>query len=108
MPKMNISAVITNGYENNRLSRRGENKPNSNPIQTQTNPISKVKIAGEFKMNHCRFCYNIFCKSTKIGGVVRGLTRFAAQVAAFYLAAHRTKRNTVLGFYFGLLAAIAA
>jgi hypothetical protein len=31
MPKMNISAVVTNGYENNRLGRRGENKPNSNP-----------------------------------------------------------------------------
>jgi arylsulfatase A-like enzyme len=32
-PKMNISAVITNGYENETLNRRGKNKPNSNPIK---------------------------------------------------------------------------
>jgi hypothetical protein len=31
--KMNVSAVKTNGYENNRLRRRGQNKPNSNPIK---------------------------------------------------------------------------
>jgi hypothetical protein len=35
---MNISAVRTKGYENNRLRRRRENKPNSNPIQTQYKP----------------------------------------------------------------------
>ena len=33
--KMNISYAITKDYENVRLHRRGENKPNSNPIQTQ-------------------------------------------------------------------------
>jgi hypothetical protein len=38
---MNINAVNTNGYENNRLSRRSENKPNSNPIQTQSKPIQR-------------------------------------------------------------------
>jgi hypothetical protein len=38
--KMNVSAVKTNGYENNQLSGRRENKPN----QTQTNPISNVTL----------------------------------------------------------------
>ncbi len=47
--KMNISYAITKHYENVRLHRRGETKPNSkpikansNPIQTQSNPISKA------------------------------------------------------------------
>jgi hypothetical protein len=37
--QMNVCAVKTKGYENNRLRRRGENKPNTKPIQTQSNPI---------------------------------------------------------------------
>ena len=37
--KMNISYAITKDYENVRLHRRGETKPNSNPIQSQSNPI---------------------------------------------------------------------
>jgi hypothetical protein len=35
--KMNVNKVLTRGYENKRLFRRAENKPNSNPIP---NPIS--------------------------------------------------------------------
>jgi len=41
---MNVSTIITREYENNQLSRRGENKPNSKPIQTQSNPIKANKI----------------------------------------------------------------
>jgi hypothetical protein len=37
--QMNVSTVKTNGYENNRLRRRRENKPNSNPIKANTKPI---------------------------------------------------------------------
>jgi len=37
--KMNISYAITKDYENVRLHRRGETKPNSNPIKAKTNPI---------------------------------------------------------------------
>ncbi|MHC4462592.1 MAG: hypothetical protein ACYS30_14340 [Planctomycetota bacterium] len=32
---MNVSAVKTNGYENNRLGSRRENKPNQTQFQTQ-------------------------------------------------------------------------
>jgi hypothetical protein len=32
---MNVNKVLTTGYENKRFFRRAENKPNSNPIQTQ-------------------------------------------------------------------------
>ena len=31
--KININAVLTKGYENEKLRRRGKNKPNSNPIK---------------------------------------------------------------------------
>ncbi len=31
--QMNVNTVITEDYENERLRRRGENKPNSNPIK---------------------------------------------------------------------------
>jgi len=31
--QMNVSSVLTKYYENKRLCRRGENKPNSNPIK---------------------------------------------------------------------------
>jgi len=41
--QMNVSNFITADYENKTLSRRGKNKPNSNPIQTQTNPIKANK-----------------------------------------------------------------
>jgi len=51
--QMNVTSIITKDYENVRLCRRGENKPNTNPIkpnqsqnkpnmnpkQTQSNPI---------------------------------------------------------------------
>jgi len=39
---MNVSNVLTRGYENKRLFRRAENKPNSNPIQTQANGFFKI------------------------------------------------------------------
>jgi len=39
--QMNVSAVTITNYEENRPSSPRKNKPNSNPIQTQTNPITK-------------------------------------------------------------------
>ncbi|HIJ53038.1 MAG TPA: hypothetical protein HPP66_07770, partial [Planctomycetes bacterium] len=37
--QMNVSRVSTKDYEDETLGERGKNKPNSNPIQTQSNPI---------------------------------------------------------------------
>ncbi|MCK4293419.1 MAG: hypothetical protein KAY65_09495, partial [Planctomycetes bacterium] len=37
--QMNVKSVITKDYENQPLRSLPENKPNTNPIQTQTNPI---------------------------------------------------------------------
>ena len=36
--QMNLSAYIKEAYENKRNWTLGENKPNSKPIQTQSNP----------------------------------------------------------------------
>jgi len=40
--QMNVSSVKTKDYENVRLCRREENKPKTNPKQTQSNPIFKI------------------------------------------------------------------
>jgi len=37
--QMNVNKVLTKDYENVTLGKRGKNKPNSKPIQTQSNPI---------------------------------------------------------------------
>ncbi len=39
--QMNVNKVLTMDYDNKTLSKRGKNKPNTNPIQTQSNPISE-------------------------------------------------------------------
>jgi len=44
--QMNVSSALTKYYENERLCRRGENKPNTNPNepnQTQNKPKTKPK-----------------------------------------------------------------
>ena len=41
--QMNVNKVLIKDYENKTLGESGKNKPNSNPIQTQSNPISKAK-----------------------------------------------------------------
>ena len=38
--QMNVNKVLTKDYEKRTLGERGKNKPNSNPIQSQTKPIS--------------------------------------------------------------------
>ncbi|GAF85095.1 unnamed protein product [marine sediment metagenome] len=43
---MNVNKVLTKDYENMSNWAICENKPNSNPIQTQSNPISEAKTAG--------------------------------------------------------------
>jgi hypothetical protein len=43
--KMNVTACLTRNYDNICACRVPENKPNSKPIQTQTNPIcQRVKL----------------------------------------------------------------
>jgi len=43
--KMNVNSLVTIDYENISNWTLGENKPNSNPIQTQSNPIAeRVKL----------------------------------------------------------------
>jgi len=42
--QMNVNKVLSKDYENQRLRRRGENKPNTNPIQSQSNPIKANKM----------------------------------------------------------------
>ena len=39
--QMNVNTVAIRAYENTRPFSHRENKPNSNPIQSQSNPISK-------------------------------------------------------------------
>ena len=39
--KMNINKVLSRGYEKKTLGERRKNEPKTNPIRTQTNPISK-------------------------------------------------------------------
>jgi len=39
---MNVNKVLTKNYESQTLGKRGKNKPNSNPIQTQSNPITEM------------------------------------------------------------------
>ena len=41
---MNVNTDITVDYEKRTLGERGKNKPNSNPIQTQSNPIKANKM----------------------------------------------------------------
>jgi len=40
--QMSVSRVSTMDYEKKTLGESGKNKPNSNPIQSQTNPISEM------------------------------------------------------------------
>ncbi|MFB0554419.1 MAG: hypothetical protein ACETWQ_14030 [Phycisphaerae bacterium] len=39
---MNVSSILTTDYENISDWTLGQNKPNSNPIQTQSNPITET------------------------------------------------------------------
>jgi len=39
--QMNVTSLYTKDYENEPRLRTRENKPNTNPIRTQSNPISE-------------------------------------------------------------------
>jgi hypothetical protein len=41
---MNVNMVLTKDYEDETLGERGKNKPTTNPIQTQSNPIKANKM----------------------------------------------------------------
>jgi len=51
--QMDVNTIITMDYENISDWTLGENKPNSNPIQTQSNPIkaNSKPIQSQFKAN---------------------------------------------------------
>ncbi len=51
--QMNITTVLKKHYENKRLVRRGENKPNSNPIKPNFTP--KTNIHPQNKPNQSQF-----------------------------------------------------
>jgi len=40
--QMNISSILTKDYENKPNWKLGENKPNTNPIKANTNPIPEM------------------------------------------------------------------
>jgi len=42
--QMNVNIVLSRDYEDKTLGERGKNKPNSKPIQTQSNPIKANKM----------------------------------------------------------------
>ena len=42
--RMNVNKVLTRDYENKTLGESGKNKPKTNPIRTQTNPIKANKM----------------------------------------------------------------
>ncbi len=42
-PKMNVTSILTKDYENETAFRLRQNKPKTNPKQTQSNPIAKAK-----------------------------------------------------------------
>ncbi len=59
--KMSVNSILTKVYERNDIFAVPENKPNSNPIQTQTKPISmpikpnqtqSPKGQHEYKLNY--------------------------------------------------------
>jgi len=59
LPKaqMNLTSLITVVYENKSNWTLGENKPNTNPIRTQSNPIkaNKMPKQTQYKPNQSQF-----------------------------------------------------
>jgi len=49
--QMNVSSFYTVDYENKSNWKLGENKPNTNPIRTQTNPTCRGVASGEAGSN---------------------------------------------------------
>jgi len=52
---MNVNKVLTMDYEKRTLGERGKNKPNSNPIQTQSKPI-QTQFKPKTNPNKANFC----------------------------------------------------
>jgi hypothetical protein len=55
--QMNVSILSQKAYKNNYNWTLGENKPNSNPIQSQSNPIKANKMSKQtqYKPNQTQF-----------------------------------------------------
>jgi len=58
---MNVNMVLTVDYKKKTLGKRGKNKPNTKPIQTQTNPITEKPkmnvnkvLTKDYEKNHPR------------------------------------------------------
>jgi len=52
---MNVNKVLTMDYEKRTLGEHGKNKPNSNPIQTQSKPI-QTRFKPKTNPNKANFC----------------------------------------------------
>src|SRR4030042_4601195 len=50
--QMNVTSLITADYVKRTLGQHGKNKPNSNPIQSQTNPTCRGVASGEAGIYH--------------------------------------------------------
>jgi hypothetical protein len=49
--QMNVNNVLKKDYENETLGGCGKNKPNTNPKQTQSNPIKANKMPKQTQTN---------------------------------------------------------
>jgi hypothetical protein len=57
--KMNVNSLITKDYRKNDAFAVQKNKPNSNPIQTQTKPISKALRNGPCYQRNLLSIYSV-------------------------------------------------
>ena len=64
--QMNVTKVLTKDYENKSLCRRGENKPNTKPIQTQSKPISPPHAAKQTQYKPKQTQFHLRPKATRI------------------------------------------
>jgi len=58
--QMNVTSLITVDYENKSNWILGENKPNTNPIQTQSNPKQTQNKANQTQSPNPHFCTHFF------------------------------------------------
>jgi len=73
--QMNVTKVLTKDYENETLGKRGKNKANSNPIQTQSNPI-KANIMPKQTQSNSILCrkaswekIRAICEGPRLAGI---------------------------------------
>jgi len=74
--QMNVTKALTRDYEKKTLGQRGKNKPNTKPIQTQSNPIkaNKMPKQTQYKPKQTQFAVSLPALS-----VVEGSNLFQRQ-----------------------------